>query len=138
MYFIVIDLKGIIQIIRASFMPKEAVCDAPVGTDDLDDGRMIILTVTKGVTTASFDTALRATLRAQKTNEKQQKPLSIFKVQIENLLSQTDWTQISDSKLTPTQITNFATYRQALRTLAVTTVDPNTAVLPSRPVGERF
>lgn len=40
-------------------------------------------------------------------------------------LTDTDWTQITDAPLTPTQVTNWATYRQELRDVPENTPDPN-------------
>ena len=56
-----------------------------------------------------------------------------LRVRRNELLSQSDWTQVSDSPLTDEKKTEWATYRQALRDLPSTTTDFSNPVWPSQP-----
>jgi len=49
------------------------------------------------------------------------------------LLTDCDWTQLSDAQLTSAQVTEWQTYRQALRDLPATTVDPTVVEWPTPP-----
>jgi hypothetical protein len=53
------------------------------------------------------------------------------------LLSRCDWTQIPDSGLSFTQQTNWLDYRQALKEVKETFVNPDDVKLPEPPEGER-
>ena len=49
------------------------------------------------------------------------------------LLTECDWTQLSDAQLTSAQVTEWQTYRQALRDLPSTTLDPTQPNWPTSP-----
>ena len=49
------------------------------------------------------------------------------------LLTDCDWTQLSDAQLTSAQVTEWQTYRQALRDLPSTTLDPTQPNWPTSP-----
>ena len=49
------------------------------------------------------------------------------------LLTECDWTQLSDAQLTSAQVTAWQTYRQALRDLPSTTLDPTQPNWPTSP-----
>ena len=49
------------------------------------------------------------------------------------LLTECDWTQLSDAQLTSAKVTEWQTYRQALRDLPATTVDPTVVEWPTPP-----
>jgi len=51
----------------------------------------------------------------------------------ESLLYQSDWTQLSDSQLSSTKKTEWATYRQALRDLPANTSDIDKPTYPTEP-----
>lgn len=55
-----------------------------------------------------------------------------LRFQRDQLLSESDWTQMPDSPLTEEQKTSWANYRQALRDLP-STVDINNIVYPEKP-----
>lgn len=55
-----------------------------------------------------------------------------LRFQRDQLLSQSDWTQMPDSPLTEEQKASWATYRQSLRDLP-STVDINNIVYPEKP-----
>ena len=50
------------------------------------------------------------------------------------LLTDCDWTQLGDAQLTGTQVTEWQTYRQVLRDLPSTTLDPAEPDWPTPPV----
>jgi|TARA_R100000084_G_C4617176_1_gene131225 hypothetical protein len=50
-----------------------------------------------------------------------------------SLLSESDWTQLSDSQLSSTKKTEWATYRQTLRDLPANTSDPAKPTWPTKP-----
>lgn len=56
-----------------------------------------------------------------------------LRAQRNELLSKSDWTQVSDSPLTDAKKTEWATYRQALRDLPSTTTDFVNPNWPSQP-----
>ena len=58
--------------------------------------------------------------------------LQTLRLQRNNLLTQSDWTQFNDSPLTDTKKQEWATYRQALRDLPSTT-DPRNPTWPTPP-----
>lgn len=49
------------------------------------------------------------------------------------LLTDSDWTQVSDSKLTDAKKAEWVTYRQALRDLPANTSDPANPTYPTKP-----
>lgn len=50
-------------------------------------------------------------------------------------LAACDWTQLPDAALTPEEATAWENYRQDLRDIPQTYVDPNHVVFPSQPNG---
>ncbi|MDW6004717.1 tail fiber assembly protein [Vibrio mangrovi] len=54
----------------------------------------------------------------------------------DQLISNTDWTQIPDAPLSESQQTAFAAYRQALRDIPQNYTDPDTVVWPQKPEDE--
>ena len=48
-------------------------------------------------------------------------------------LTECDWTQLGDAQLTGAKVTEWQTYRQALRDLPATTVDPTVVEWPTPP-----
>lgn len=59
--------------------------------------------------------------------------LQLLRSERDDLLAQSDWTQVLDSPLTDAKKTEWATYRQALRDLPSTTTDFANPVWPSQP-----
>lgn len=57
----------------------------------------------------------------------------VIRYKREQLIEDTDWTQMTDSPLTTDKKTEFATYRQALRDLPSSTDNPNNIVWPEKP-----
>lgn len=51
----------------------------------------------------------------------------------DQMLSQTDWTQMNDSPLSASKRTEWATYRQSLRDLPSNTSDPANPTFPTEP-----
>lgn len=51
----------------------------------------------------------------------------------DNLLQETDWTQVVDSPLPDDKKAEFAVYRQALRDIPQTYSDPDLVVWPEKP-----
>ena len=56
-----------------------------------------------------------------------------LRLQRDALLTQSDWTQMSDSPLTDAKKAEWATYRQALRDLPANTTDPANPTWPTKP-----
>lgn len=52
-----------------------------------------------------------------------------------NLLSESDWTQVPDAPLTETQKAEWRIYRQKLRDLPANTEDPRNVIWPTKPSG---
>lgn len=50
-----------------------------------------------------------------------------------NLLAQSDWTQASDSSLSDSKKTEWASYRQILRDIPANTTDPSNVSYPDKP-----
>lgn len=51
----------------------------------------------------------------------------------QKLVTETDWTQMSDAPLTAEQVEAFKTYRQALRDIPQSYSDPDSVVWPEKP-----
>ncbi|EBK6743111.1 hypothetical protein DQ691_24005 [Salmonella enterica] len=56
-----------------------------------------------------------------------------IRVERDRLVSETDWTQVSDSQLTAEKKAEFTAYRQALRDIPQTYSDPDAVVWPEKP-----
>lgn len=52
----------------------------------------------------------------------------------DHLITQTDWTQMSDAPLNDDKKVEFATYRQALRDIPQNVGDPDDVVWPEKPI----
>ena len=65
--------------------------------------------------------------------ELESKQLALLRAQRDNLLNQSDWTQVPDSPLSSAKKSEWATYRQALRDLPSTTSDFSNPNWPSQP-----
>jgi len=61
----------------------------------------------------------------------------LIKQYITNLLSQCDWTQLSDSGLSLSQQVMWMEYRQTLKDIDTTYQNPDDVVFPDAPVGVR-
>ena len=59
--------------------------------------------------------------------------LVLLRLQRDDLLAQSDWTQVPDSPLTTSKKNEWATYRQALRDLPANTSDPANPTYPTKP-----
>ncbi|HIF6022973.1 TPA: tail fiber assembly protein [Vibrio parahaemolyticus] len=55
------------------------------------------------------------------------------RVKRDQLMRDTDWTQVPDSQLTEDKKTEFAAYRQALRDIPQTYSDPDAVIWPEKP-----
>jgi len=62
-----------------------------------------------------------------------QTPEQVLDLVIENLLYESDWTQIPNSPLTPAKVTEWATWRQSLRLFPATWTPSDQADLPDPP-----
>ncbi len=67
--------------------------------------------------------------------KRQENEQSLFKLRAERqqLLAASDWTQMPDADLSATERADWAVYRQALRDLTKTTIDPTSPVWPVPP-----
>ena len=59
--------------------------------------------------------------------------LELIRSKRNSLLSESDWTQVTDNPLTDTQRQDWAAYRQDLRDITETYTDPLTIVWPDKP-----
>lgn len=76
---------------------------------------------------------VKATVEADRAAALLQDQKEILRGERNELLKQSDWTQVLDSPLTDAKKTEWATYRQALRDLPSTTTDFANPVWPSQP-----
>ena len=76
---------------------------------------------------------VKATVEADRFTALLQDQKEILRGERNELLKQSDWTQVPDSPLTDAKKTEWATYRQALRDLPSTTTDFANPVWPSQP-----
>ena len=76
---------------------------------------------------------VKATVEADRAIALLQDQKDILRGERNELLQQSDWTQVPDSPLTDAKKTEWATYRQALRDLPSTTTDFSNPVWPSQP-----
>ena len=53
---------------------------------------------------------------------------------IQKHLSESNWTQLPDAVLSPTEKTAWNTYREALQNIDLSKIDPDTFVLPESPI----
>lgn len=65
--------------------------------------------------------------------EKNEIDLQLLRLERDDLLAQSDWTQVADSPLTDAKKAEWVIYRQALRDLPSTTTDFANPVWPSQP-----
>jgi len=87
---------------------------------------------TNEITEVQIDDAIWAEMSTKPLEAR----IGAVRVERNNLLSQSDWTQTADSPLTPEKKTEWATYRQQLRDLPSTLTtqeDINNLVYPSQP-----
>lgn len=60
-------------------------------------------------------------------------PITALRTERDGKLTESDWTQLSDAKLTDSKKAEWVTYRQALRDLPATESDPSNPTWPTQP-----
>jgi len=115
--------------------PKGSYFPWPQGAEDVRDLRLETVTDEFGqeVQQVVIDEDLRAARIAEDALAADEAKTRQMRQQRDSLLTQCDWTQLSDSPLSETKKTEWQAYRQTLRDLPANITDIDNIVWPTKP-----